>query len=133
MSPTQTPPVCADLLQAPAQRLVEYLTDEVQDAEQGLALMRALLDTDVTKANSVLCHLYDIACYQVGMTCFASTAPADEHDKWFVSTRADDNFPQVDTLGLYDSQQDAQAAAVRALQLKEIFFGEVPSPLNVEA
>jgi hypothetical protein len=98
----------------------------------GHVTMRQLLAQDPAKANRVLCHVYDVACYQVGDSCFADRAPADEKGKWFVSVVAG-TFTSADTetIPLADSLAAAEALAVKHLQLEKLFF-EVNRELVLE-
>lgn len=98
----------------------------------GHVTLRQLLVQEPAKANSVLCHVYDVACYQVGDSCFADRAPAEEKGKWFVSVVAG-TFTSADTLAipLADSLAEAEALAVQHLRLQERFF-EVNTPRELE-
>lgn len=123
-----TCPLGGFLATANAQQLHDFLVEDVVDEQDGLSAMRWLLANRATVANAVLCRLYDVACYQVGESCFRDTAPADEHDKWFVSTLADSDLASV-RVPLGASLGDAEALAVSHLQLAAKFFGSVPEAL----
>lgn len=99
----------------------------------GRATMKQLLADAPAKANSVLCHIYDVACYQVGDSCFAGCVPADVNGKWFVSVVAG-TFTSADTqaIPLANSLADAEALAVQYLRLQDLFF-EVNTELALEA
>jgi hypothetical protein len=95
----------------------------MESHELGQVTMRQLLAQSPEKANRVLCHVYDVACYQVDASCFADRAPADEKGKWFVSVVAG-TFTSADTdiIPLADSLAAAEALAVKHLELEKLFF-----------
>jgi len=95
----------------------------MESPDLGHATMRLLLTQEPAKAASVLCHVYDVACYQVGDSCFADSTPAAEKGKWFVSVVAG-TFTSANTqvIPLADSLAAAEALAVKHLQLEKLFF-----------
>lgn len=115
-------PLGGFLATADAEQLLDYLVEEVQDEQDGLQAMRWLLANRAAVAHTVLCRLYDVACYQVGETCFRDIAPADEHDKWFVATLVEADFDDV-RIPYGDSQSQAESLAVTHLRLADKFFG----------
>jgi len=95
----------------------------IEAPELGHVALRDLLANEPAKANSVLCHVYDVACYQVGGSCFAEGASAEDRDKWFVSVISG-TFNDVDTapIPLAESLVNAEALAVKHLRLQDLFF-----------
>ena len=69
----------------------------------------------------------------MGDSCFADRAPAAEKSKWFVSVVAG-TFTNADTeaIPLAGSLAEAEALAVKHLQLEKLFF-EVNRELVLEA
>lgn len=116
---------------ATASRVVEFLTEEAQTASEGHQLMQHLAATRPEIAHEVLCRLYDVACYKVGDSCFASEAPEDELEKWFVSTLVDETrFDNTELIPLADTLAAAQALAVEKLRLMEIFLEDTPQMVD---
>lgn len=113
------------LARALPERIHEYLVEEVEDPAQGAEAMRWLQANRLDAFNSVLCALYDIACYKVGDTCFASSADPAELDQWFVSTVVGSEVDQLDSakdIPLCPDEKSAQAMAVERLKLADWFF-----------
>lgn len=66
-----------------------------------------------------LCTKYDIACYQVGDTCFASKHPQEEQDKFFISTGRVALEGNKNIVGkLYDTERDAIIASYKGFNLE---------------
>lgn len=112
------------LSSAPPHDIVQWI-EALETEELRMAAMHVLLAENPAKANHVLCDFYDVACYNVGESCFADEAPANEKDKWFISVITG-TFCGVDmaAVPLADSLADAHATAVKALKLKDLFFDE---------
>lgn len=112
-----------------AELILSLLLDEVVDTDNGLVLMKPLQAERPIVFNRVLCLLYDIACYCNADTCFADKVAPEDLGKWFISTPADAVYPRSDDALLmqrYANLEEAEAAAVQALGLAQVFFAEVP-------
>lgn len=119
---SRTSAVSLYLANASAADIADWL-QSLETAELGHAAMRLLFVANRRKANSVLCLVYDVACYRVGDSCFAGDAPPDDHDKWFVSIAAGSFDTDMSTVPLGASLADAEARAVEHLDLQALFFG----------
>lgn len=121
--------LCSDTLsflaRATPERIHDHLVEEVEDPAHGADTMRWLQANRVDAFNAVLCQLYDIACYKVGDSCFASSADPASLDQWFVSTVVGSEVDQHDAardIPLCPDEKSAQALAVERLKLTDWFF-----------
>lgn len=106
------------------ERIAAHLLDIVETEAEGVLAMEHLQRTRPAVANAVLCQLYDIACYRVGDTVFADSAPASEHDLYFVSVDAASELVDMavqEMKLLYATLEAAQAAAVQGFKLYSKF------------
>lgn len=82
-------------------------------------------------AHNLLCQEFGINAYRVGDSCFASTAPACDQDKFFVSWPLDMGFDELGpTIPLAETEEQAYALAVDKLSLKDRFIREVLANLE---
>lgn len=110
--------------QTPISDIIDYLINGVSSTEDGIIFMQNLYETQPAISNKTLCEFFNVACFQIGESCFKDSHPVEEHHLWFVSTSADDPtpFPIVKEIPYGKSEAEAQCIAVKYLKLKELFF-----------
>jgi hypothetical protein len=119
---------CLNLLaHSTAEELYAKLCSDAFTEAQGCAAVDWLAVHRPAIHNRVLCYFYDVACYHVGTSCFADQSPAEDQDKWFISTPqyprfSTDEMP-IDGLPLSRSQEEAEALAVVTYKLAQAFHG----------
>jgi hypothetical protein len=112
----------AMLKAGPAEALNNYFEACMVLKEDGCTAMEWLKRHRPAVRNSVLCYSAGVACYCVGASGFADQAPAEDHDKWFISVLADSDLdsPEFKT-ALSNSLEDAEAQAVEIYGLLRRF------------
>lgn len=94
------------------------------DSPESIAAMDWLAKNRPTMHNSVLCRVFDVACYRVGESCFAADEPPENHGKWFVSVLPDSVLElhgKRPDLDLADTLEEAQSMAVQGYELARKF------------
>lgn len=109
------------LSHANAEAIIDFLTEDTSSVAEGHQCMSWLLEHKPAMAHEVLCQMYDVAYYRVGDSYFKNTAPAENHEKWFVAPLLSSSL-NAEGIPLADSAEQARALAVTHLGLTEIFF-----------
>lgn len=72
----------------------------------------------VAEFNRAVCWLHDVQAHLVRESCFASKAPADEQDLWFLSTSADSELCAI-KVPLASTEDAAYALGMQHYQLRQ--------------
>ena len=99
----------------------QSLVEDDYSAEQGLTVVRNLVQTLPEVANATLCLFYGISVHLVKDSPFADTAPDEDQDKWFVSVIVGSSFDDGEEIALSDTMDEAFALAVKHFRLMEAF------------
>lgn len=108
---------------------------EFEMSSEILGFMAALKASNEIVYNAVLCSEFEISVYKVADSCFASSAPAEDQDKFFIATTVGtqcDDEDNLQTQQLFSTAEAAYAACVESFKLESRFTTMVEATVNDE-
>ena len=100
-----------------------------------LGFMAALKASNEIVYNAVLSSEFEISVHKVADSCFASAAPAEDQDKYFIATTVGtdcDNEDIPQSQQLFSSAEAAHAAVVEIFKLESRFKTMVTTTVRGE-
>lgn len=111
-----------------SQQLIEFeMSSEI------LGFMTALKASNEVVYNAVLCSEFEISVYKVADSCFASSAPAEDQDKFFIATTVGtqcDAEHNLQVEQLFSTAEAAYAACVESFKLESRFTTMVETTVD---
>lgn len=92
------------------------------DPQQTLALMDQLMEATPQAATTLLCLLFDVACYRVNHLGHEPAAAEHEQNMYFASVPVDSDLAErIREVSLGQTRPEAEANAVKHLGLLDLF------------